>query len=251
MHDDLRMVVSGAEGSVHCQWAINGREITPEDPSCLPEGNFRKGDTVQIKVSSADGTAIDSVTIGNAPPEVMRVPFEEAGIHQGMDIRVIPDGVDPDDDPVSFRYRWKINGEELSWIEGSFLSADRFKKGDRISLTVIPFDGETEGKPYHGKEFVVPNAPPRFVTQPPSQFSSQIYTYQALAEDPDDVHLAYRLEGAPEGMTIDSQTGEIKWPIASKDAGSHMVWIVAEDEEGMQAIQEYSVEIAIRQERRF
>lgn len=243
--DDLRMVVSGAEGSIHCRWERNGQELSPEDHGCLPEGNYRKGDRIEVTVTSAGASAVSSVTIGNSPPKVILVPFDNPRIHRGVDIVALPEGMDPDGDTVSFLYHWKINGDDQPWIEGPVLSGDQFAKGDRISLTVVPFDGEVEGQSYHGQEFVIPNAPPHFVSRPPDQFKSELYTYQAQAEDPDGDILTYRLDEAPGAMDIDSYSGEIRWPISAADAGSHMVRVVAEDEEGMQAVQEYTVEIAV------
>lgn len=244
--DDLRLVFSGAREISSCHWERNGSQIEPSDFECLPRNNFAKGDEIRVRVVADGQEVTTSVTIANAPPEVVAVPFRESRIHRGVDIEVLPEGADLDGDPVQFRYVWTINGEALS-LDSPVLAGDRFRKGDRISLNVIPFDGEDEGRMYRGREVVVPNAPPSFVSMPPQRFKAGVYRYEARAEDPDGDAIKYALESAPAGMSIDSATGTVVWSIEKGQAGEHKVTIVAEDEEGAKAFQEYVVTISLEE----
>lgn len=101
-----------------------------------------------------------SVRVGNSPPRILSVPFVNAEIHRGVDIRVMPEAIDDDGDAIDFRCEWMLNGEPLSWVDGPLLAGDQFQKGDRVKLTVFPFDGEDEGSPFKGLELEIPNAPP-------------------------------------------------------------------------------------------
>jgi hypothetical protein len=196
----------------------------------------------------ADSGGGGSSAGGNRPPRVIAVPFKEARIHRGVDIEVMPEGLDPDGDLVDFRYEWFINGEKLTDFDEPVLPGDRFQKGDRIALRIVPSDGKVDGLPFTGQPFTVPNAPPRFTSSPPQQFEAQTYLYESRAEDPDGEALTYSLEAGPPGMTIDAGTGKVAWQIGQEQAGDHLVKIVAQDAEGLKAVQEYSLIIRIEKQ---
>ncbi|MCK4621697.1 MAG: hypothetical protein KAT62_05715 [Desulfuromonadales bacterium] len=190
-------------------------------------------------IATADG-------IENSPPRIVSVAFVAPYIHRGVDIEVIPEAEDADDDDISIQFRWFLNGTELLENNTSLLEGDRFSKGDRIALWVIPSDQESEGAIFYGAEFEIPNAPPEFTTSPPLSFEATEYVYSAQASDPDGDQLNYLLESAPEGMTIEGETGDIHWSINEKDAGDHVIKIVAQDAEGARAVQEYSLNLSIK-----
>jgi hypothetical protein len=87
----------------------------------------------------------------------------------------------------------------------------------------------------------VPNAPPRFVSQPPQQFAAYEYRYQVKARDPDGDRLVYSLEKAPQGATIDRGNGLVVWPLTGVPAGNYPLKIVVRDAEGAAASQEFTV----------
>jgi len=244
--DDLTAVISGTKGGISYQWTRNG-ELLQEESNRLPAHSAVKGDTVSVSVHAENGTTAASVQIVNTPPEIISLPFEDPYISAGREIRVNPEGVDPDGDELTYRYVWTLNGEDLFFEEGASLPPDRFKKGDRIALKVIPNDGDDDGEPFQGAEFTVPNSPPYFVSEPPRDFLGHEYLYRPVVSDPDDDPLAYRLESGPDGMEIDEVTGEIRWAISPADAGEHLIRIVVEDSEGMSAVQEYALALSISQ----
>ena len=153
--------------------------------------------------------------------------------------------VDADQDPVTVRYTWMLNGEVVTSHEENRLPGKLLQRGDRVSFIAIPSDGETDGPPYVTNEFVIPNGAPRFVTSYPLQFSNFTYSYSARAEDPDGDPLLYLLESGPAGMTIDPQSGELYWEIKTSQGGEHRVKINAQDTEGLQATQEFSLTVKI------
>jgi len=243
--DDLKAVIHGSAVRCCFAWMINGTVLEGETSDQLARGSFRKGDEVSVRVEAGNGVAWSKVVIGNSPPQVTAVSLREARVHRGVDIELFPSGADLDDDPISYRFVWAVNGDELGWIDGPVLAGDRFRKGDRVTVRVIPFDAEGEGAPFAGEELVIPNAPPHFVTQPAMAFKGFLYSYEAKAEDPDGDELVYSLEAAPSGMSIDSRSGVVRWPVDQQSAGDHQVKVVVEDDEGMKAAQEYSLVITI------
>jgi len=243
----LQAAVSDANGPFYFRWERNGELLDGQAAAKLPPQGFVKGDRVTVVVEYAGGTAQTSIIIGNSPPKVISVAFVDPYVHHGVDLVASPDGIDPDGDPIDYNYRWTINGEEVFGNVGPLLSGDLFRKGDLVNLTVIPRDDETEGKAFRGVEFTIPNAPPRFETIPPTSFEGERYSYHPVAADPDGDTVSYRLESAPEGMSIDSQSGEISWDVGRNQQGEHHIKIEALDEENARTFQEFILNLSIKE----
>ncbi len=227
------------------QWEKNGQIIPGETTPRLAKTYFVRNDQIRLTVKSANGES-GSVTavIGNSPPFVTSVPFMPEYISRGIDINVAPVATDADNDEVKFSYRWQLNGTDLN-DDAPLLKGDRFKRGDRIGLQVIPSDSYDQGKPFIAKELVIPNGQPVFVSTPPQEFKSNRYVYASVAQDPDGDPVTYELTTAPRGMTIDSRSGRIEWQIGSGDSGSHTIEIVARDSLGSWGSQRYTLAITI------
>lgn len=180
----------------------------------------------------------------NTPPRITALQLETDKVRCGVDIRIIPEAEDANSDLVQFRYRWFINDSEIAH-DLDTLAGDQFRKGDRVSVRVQPFDAESAGPIFCSEEIVIPNAPPRFVSTPPTRFRAALYTYRASAEDPDNEPLTYSLVQGPAGMEINSSTGQVSWNIRQEDAGLHPVIIEVQDQDGMKARQEWQLEISI------
>jgi RHS repeat-associated protein len=67
------------------------------------------------------------------------------------------------------------------------------------------------------------------------------YTYRVRATDPDDDDLTYALSAAPTNMTIDSNTGLIRWFPSLGQVGEHNVVVQVEDGHGGVAYQSYGI----------
>lgn len=245
VRDDLHISLAGGSEIGRCRWRINGEEVKGESGVSLPRGKFRKGDLISVSVMVEGKEVEASVSIADAPPRVLGVHFTPAAFYRGIDVTVQPQAEDPDGDEVQFRYLWIINGEQETWEDSSVLIGDRFHRGDRIALQVIPFDGEKEGRAYRTGEITVPDAPPHFVTTPPPVRKTRTYVYEARAEDPDGDNLSYSLESGPAGMTIDKNTGRLTWDISPDQAGEHKAKIEVSDGEGLRAAQKISFDISM------
>jgi putative Ig domain-containing protein len=237
-------VVFSCTGSVTYEWRRNNQIIVGEVTGWLLKNQFVKGDEVAVTVTcdGKEGTAL--VKIGNSPPSVLSVPFSPNDIHAGVDITVKPVGYDPDGDDVEFHYKWSVNGNEIE-NDSPILTGDHFKRGDKVALTVIPYDHDGNGTPFASVNIVIPNGAPRILSSPPQEIHGEVYTYKVIAEDPDGDPITFSLVTAPDGMTIDSQTGEIKWPITEKSSGDHVVEIAVQDPGGLQTTQKYTITISL------
>ncbi|AMV73478.1 hypothetical protein JCM30471_18940 [Desulfuromonas carbonis] len=245
--NDLRAVVSGAAGALSFRWEINGQEIEGNAGALLSNDLFHAGDQVSVMVRANGQKASSEVLIGNSPPEILEVNYGPSRVYRGVAIVARPEAVDLDGDAVTFEYRWLVNGEENFFPAGDTLPGDQFHKGDRIAVEVLPVDSEGEGQPYLTGEIVVGNAPPVFTSTPPESFRAALYSYPARAEDGDGDPLNYFLVTGPAGMTIDQKSGLVQWPIARDQGGENLVKIGVRDGDGLEAIQEFRLDIALQE----
>ncbi len=214
----------------------------------LAVGHFAKGDRVSVTMHSDSASVSDAIEIQNSLPVITASQFIEPRLHTGVDIEIAAETLDADADQVSIRYVWRLNDEVLDGQEEAVLPGALLHRGDRVSFTAVPNDGEEDGPAYLVNEFIIPNGAPRFVTTFPLKFSNFVYRYPAWAEDPDGDPLLYQLESGPTGMTIDEQSGELHWEIKSSQDGEHRVKIIAQDTEGLEASQEFTLTVKIPEE---
>lgn len=243
-NDFLLAVFRGESGPVQFSWDKNGETLEGEVLDRLGIKHLFKGAVITVTVKNAGKTYSASVTIGNLPPTVRQVSLKNSYIYRGIDIELVASGEDVDGDEVSFQYKWFRNNNPIDGIDGPTLPGDYFSRGDQISFQVIPFDGVETGVPYEGTAITIPNAPPVFVSTPPLHFLSETYRYQAQAQDSDGDEVAYTLENPPQGMKINSKTGQIDWPLADLPAGEYRISIVADDTFGQKGYQEYSLNMS-------
>lgn len=223
-------------------WSVNGRPTDKLESNKLFPDSFQRGDKVDIRIEGEQGVlASASATIGNGPPAITGITSTPEQVFAGSDLQVVPKGEDRDGDSVEFRYQWLINGAADPFLTTNVLPGSRFKKGDTIQVRITPFDGIDEGPVYESYRMTIPNAPPRIESTPPAQFEALAYSYQAKAVDPDGDSLAWRLDSAPQGMTIDPGSGLITWPLAGVQPGSYPLKIVVRDPDGAEAFQEFSL----------
>jgi hypothetical protein len=84
-----------------------------------------------------------------------------------------------------------------------------------------------------------------YITSEPNLevLGGQVYTYEVEATDPDGDSLTYQLLSAPDGMTIDSETGVINWDTDTIPLGNYSVVVEVSDNRGETALQQYSLSL--------
>ena len=187
---------------------------------------------VAIATTEESGVHDSSPGLGeNHSPQIKSATFADPHIHCGVDISVIPDAFDADGDDIFLTYRWFLNGQELLEENEPVLSGDRFVKGDKVALWIIPADKHGSGETFYGAEFIIPNAPPEFDSNLTASFAGGSFNFIAQASDPDDDSLFFYLENAPPGMTIEANSGEINWKISEQSGPFHFK-VVVQDSDG-------------------
>jgi hypothetical protein len=131
---------------------------------------------------------------GNQPPVVRSVrifpnpvPVRGAALAQA-------DGDDPDGDPVTFRYQWLANGLALTGETAATLAPARLKRGDSLTVEVVPSDGKTEGAPLRADPAAIGNSPPEVtrIVLPSAAKPGDLVEAQVEAEDADGDPVAYQ-----------------------------------------------------------
>lgn len=242
--DDLRAVASGVSGKLTYRWEVNGSAVTEATAARLPHGFFSKDDRVGL-ILTVNGHELGAETfIRNTPPEVVSVSLSPQGFYHGIDLTSSAQGRDADGDDITYTYTWLINDDEQLFENSATLPSILFQRDDRIALVVTPSDGEDVGQPFRTGELVVANAPPYFVSLPPVlEPESVTYRYAVRAVDPDNDPLAYSLEMAPVGMTIDKKSGMLNWQMDGSLAGEHEVVILVTDPHGAQNVQTFNINL--------
>ena len=90
----------------------------------------------------------------------------------------------------------------------------------------------------------VVNEAPVFVSEANQEaLAGKPYRYSAKATDADGDTLSYSLVNGPEGLTVDSKTGELLWNPAATDVGTTQVTIQVEDGHGGADTQAYTLSV--------
>jgi hypothetical protein len=141
-------------------WRVNGTTVqtTPNSPSLTDTfdlslaGHGNRGDVITVQVTPSDGTlsgtaaTTGAATVINSAPTVT-VNFSPASPHTNDMLTAVATPSDPDNDPVSLTYVWRVNGNIVPTTTGT-LDLSQPGNGDRgqtISVQVTPSDGTLTG----------------------------------------------------------------------------------------------------------
>lgn len=169
----------------------------------------------------------------NRAPQVQAVRLLPALANGQQDLYVEVEATDPDRDAIDLSYEWSVNGEVLIARKADALPSTEFDKGDKVKVKVTIAD-ETHELVREVPEITIQNAPPTLLTDPGRL--SKIDGFRLEASDPDGDALTWRLEGAPEGMSIravGTSTGELSYQGSTTEpGGAYQVKIIGEDPDG-------------------
>jgi translation initiation factor IF-1 len=222
------------------EWFVNGYMVEPVLPNQFKATETKKGDKVQA-VAWIDGQKIESniIQIANSPPEISKIRILPEVFKPGDTLYVEVSASDLDRDDVTITYEWTKNGEPAG--NNRAIGAP-LKRGDKVSVKIIPFDGEAHGRPVVLHREIV-NMPPMIIEDKNYNFEGSIYTYQVKATDPDGDPLTYSLKKAPADMTMDSKTGLINWNVPPEFKGTVPITVYVADGRGGEAMQSFTLEI--------
>lgn len=223
------------------EWTVNGASVAGAAAPQFKASEVKKRDVIQASVTVAGvKVASNPVEIRNSPPEITSVKIMPEVFKPGDTLYAEVAARDPDGDPVTISYAWVLNGQPAGTDQKLAVS---LKRGDKISIGATPFDGVDQGKPVLEEREIL-NMPPMIMEHREFTFDGKTYTYQVKAEDPDGDPLTYSLGAAPNGMTIDSSTGLVKWTVPPDYKGVTSMAVIVDDGHG--GTSRYNVKITIK-----
>ena len=180
--------------------------------------------------------------VKNTPPELTRIKIMPETFKAGDTLYVDVIGSDMDGDEVTILYEWTKNGEPAGTEK--HIGAP-LKRGDKLSIKLTPFDGESYGQPVIlFRE--IGNMPPMIVEDKNSLkpgFDGKTFSCRVKAIDPDNDTLTYSLKTAPARMNIEKTTGLIKWEVPQDFKGKAEIAVIVSDNHGGEALQSFVFEI--------
>jgi hypothetical protein len=177
----------------------------------------------------------------DVPLTIQKARFQLESADNVDRVRLIVEGSQRD---IKYRYEWFRNDIPFGADEDSVTG---FKKGDRIDVKVTPFDDERTGQP-RLLSFTIARVPPKIVENKTMSFEGDVLSYQVKAIDPDGGTLTYALADAPKGMTIDSRTGMIRWPVKAEDRRKCSVNVTIKSSSGAETVYPLSFDIGKAEE---
>ncbi len=185
----------------------------------------------RVRRASADETR---------PPVIRSVRFVDGDWTAGTGLAVEAEGYDADGDAVQFEIAWSKNGEPAG--AGNRLTAP-VKRGDKVAVTVTPFDGKERGKSATLSREIL-NTPPVIEGQEQFQVTDNAVTFHVRASDADGDPLTYSLKDAPAGMSIDRKTGWVRWVTSPGTTGKVPFTVVVSDGAGGESTARFTVTVA-------
>jgi len=212
---------------------------TPAPP---PAGNVVSPTAQQGGESPVGGepARAPGAAVRNSSPEIRGVRFVGGDGRPGNTLGVETEGHDADGDPVQFEIAWQKNGQPAG--TGNRLTAP-VKRGDKVIVTITPFDGKDRGKSATLSREIL-NTPPVIEGQEQFQVSDNAVTFHVRASDADGDPLMFSLKDAPAGMSIDRKTGWVRWATSPGTTGKVPFTVIVSDGSGGESTARFSVTIA-------
>lgn len=237
----LKLTAKGFKlAQAEIQWFVNGIAASPSPPLMFSLGETKKGDQIWA-IAKTGGTQIASntVTVENTPPKIKRASLAPEIFKPGDTLGIDASAEDIDEDDITMQYEWSVNGEPAGTTSRLTIP---LKRGDKFTVTIVPFDGESYGPPAIIKREIV-NIPPQIIEHHETKLNGKIFSYQVKASDPDGDTLTYALPSAPPGMTIDASAGLITWEVPLDFKGPANASVVVDDGHGGTARYDFSATI--------
>ncbi|HNH49710.1 MAG TPA: hypothetical protein PKY30_21885, partial [Myxococcota bacterium] len=218
-------------------WTLDGVDLGL-DSETISSAGFPRGGEVACAVIASDGSNSipvwsRAVQMGNTPPLTTGAIVDPPSAVAGVSLRCLGQAIDPDGDPLSFRYRWTVNGIQMSDTDS--LDSSNFVKGDEVICEATASDAWVEGSPALSDVLVVGNTAPgapevgfRRSDLVPGGLASCAVVVAAADVDSDVLNYTWSWEvnGQPDAETTanrsteDLATGDLLTCIAVADDGT-------------------------------
>jgi hypothetical protein len=230
------------------EWKISGR-LVPTGEASIELKGVTKRDRIEVAVTASDGklvsnTARAEARVQNRRPTLVGVAVRpQPEVLPGETLVATARANDPDGDPITYRYGWRVNGD-LQMETGDTFETDNLVKGDEIQAIVVANDGTADSGDLASVVVRVGNSHPEIVSVPDGNWTNEGFSYEIQARDPDnDGPLRYALKTGPKGMRVDSVLGKVVWQPTSNQTGVHPIEIAVSDARGATSVQVFEITV--------
>lgn len=164
------------------------------------------------------------VEIANSPPGPPQIVLEPNSPRHGDDLRlkIVKESADADGDSISYRVSWLQNHRLLKKLRSRRVPGRLVRKGQRWTVVVRPYDGETTGQVTHAS-IAIGNTPPgaarvHLVPIRPTVTDVIKVVFDKPARDVDGDQLSYRYRWTVDGRKVNllSSAGSFPAGLARK-----------------------------------
>jgi hypothetical protein len=145
---------------------------------------------------------------------------------------------------LAYIYRWKVNDQVIVDEAGDTLNLSPFKKGDLITVTVTPHDGDTYGHAVESPVISVHSVPPSLELKAARQVrkTGEPIELQLVGTAPDGNLVTFSLEPPlVPGMTIDGRSGKISWLLQPDQKGTVRFGAAVVDDNGTKVTKNFDI----------
>ncbi len=170
--------------------------------ACLSQGCSQESPAPSSGSSSQSGSQSGSPSPspaagadGNRPPIVTSAKLTANSLTRRDNVSVDVNVDDPDGDRVTVRYQWLADDSPIEGQTGASLALSALRRGDRVSVDVIPVDMRgLAGPVYHTGTIEIGNTPPgvtRIVLEPAVARAGDPLHVMVEGSDPDGDPVKY------------------------------------------------------------
>ena len=191
------------------RWYIDGALIPgAESPSFVPGNQIETDATLSCSVTPYDLQSYGEEKTSGQALITNLAPLLESVVLNPADggLYCVPQGLtDPDEDEVTPRFAWLVNGLIVTEADEAFFNLAGLEPESEVRCVVTPYDGSVEGQPKTSPPYLSNNSspgPPEVSLGPPGAKAGESLICEALSLDPDDDPLTYSytwtLNGSPQ-----------------------------------------------------
>ena len=170
----------------------------------------------------------------NSPPVISSINILPEKPNRESELNLVIQSHDPDGDPITYRYQWIKNDEEIVGENKSTLKSGNFKKGDLIQVRVTPSDGKADGTPFLSAPVKILNSPPvieQVWIEPKLAYVTDRLKANVKSSDVDGDFIYYTYRWEKNGVVLDDERREILERGRFKKGDSISVTVTPDDRE--------------------
>ncbi len=175
-----------------------------------------------------------SPTEANLPPVISFVTISPNNPNRQSNLSLQVQSQNPSRGPMTFRYQWFRNDEEIPGENGIVLRSENFKKGDVIRAKVTPSNGKTDGSSVLSPPVKILNSPPviqEVWIEPKVARVTDPLKVIVKSSDPDGDSINYVYKWEKNGTLLSGENADILEPTLFKKRDSITVTVTPSDGE--------------------